>query len=111
MKHITLAVLALVGTPAPALATDCKAKETQDWTDSYRNSTLLLPSDRFSRAANMLRGEMMVHTADILMRKGCLDEADELFRLALSRYDDPEFEGIRDQAKVGIDDVRAARRR
>ena len=53
----------------------------------------------------------MVHTADILMRKGCLDEADELFRLALSRYDDPEFEGIRDQAKVGIDDVRAARRR
>ena|SRR3990167_1752444 len=112
MKHIALAVLVLVSTPA--LAGACQIDKHQALIDTFQKDSPARPETvgrRFALMANELSAEMTLHAADLLLRDECLDAADEMYRLVLSRYTEPELAGVRDQAKVGIDDVRAARRR
>ena len=47
--------------------------------------------------------------ADEALRRGCLDDADRVYRNLVAFYTGGAYAGIRDRAKLGIDDVRAAR--
>lgn len=47
--------------------------------------------------------------ADEALRRGCLDDADRVYRSLVAFYTGGAYAGIRDRAKLGIDDVRAAR--
>lgn len=44
-----------------------------------------------------------------LLKAGCLDGANQVYRRMLTSYAASTFEVVREEAKVGIDDVRAAR--
>ena len=48
--------------------------------------------------------------ADAALAKGCLDDADKMYRSLISLYVGAAYSGIRDRAKLGIDDVRIAKR-
>lgn len=47
--------------------------------------------------------------ADEALRRGCLDDADGVYRNLVAFYTGGAYAGIRDRAKLGIDDVRSAR--
>lgn len=47
--------------------------------------------------------------ADAALQRGCLDDADAVYRSLVAFYTGGAYAGIRDRAKLGIDDVRAAR--
>lgn len=47
--------------------------------------------------------------ADTALGKGCLDTADSVYRSLINFYTGAAYSGIRDRARVGIDDVRAKR--
>lgn len=47
--------------------------------------------------------------ADGALKFGCLDTADQTYRRVITYYVGSAYAGIRDRAKLGIDDVRAAR--
>lgn len=49
--------------------------------------------------------------ADGALRNGCLDVADQAYRRIISFYTGSVYSGIRDRAKLGVDDVRAERGR
>jgi hypothetical protein len=49
--------------------------------------------------------------ADGALKNGCLDAADHAYRRIISYYTGSAYSGIRDRAKLGVDDVRAARGR
>lgn len=49
--------------------------------------------------------ETQFRLADGFFKKGCLDQADELYRDALIRWP-----AVRDRAQLGVDDVREAKR-
>jgi hypothetical protein len=47
--------------------------------------------------------------ADEALRRRCLDDADRVYRRLVAFYTGSAYAGIRDRAKLGIDDIRAAR--
>lgn len=47
--------------------------------------------------------------ADSALGKGCLDEAEATYRELVTFYVGSAYDGIRDRATIGIDDVRTAR--
>ncbi len=49
--------------------------------------------------------------ADGALKNGCLDAADQAYRRIISFYTGSAYSGIRDRAKLGVDDVRAGRGR
>ena len=52
---------------------------------------------------------MMKPRPDGALKSGCLDVADQAYRRIISYYTGSAYAGIRDRAKLGIDDVRSAR--
>jgi hypothetical protein len=86
-----------------------------------RNVANLDPSDPVfspSTRAELLRiqaGSIERHTslafalADAALKSGCLDTADQAYRRLVVFYTGANYAGIRDRAKLGIDDVRAVR--
>lgn len=54
--------------------------------------------------------EIAFSFADKARGKGCLDIADQQYRELIDMYVGSAYSGIRDRAKIGIDDVREARR-
>ncbi len=51
-------------------------------------------------------GYMRLQIADAALKSGCLDIANAQYRKVLSNYSSFRYIGLRDRAKVGIDDVR-----
>jgi hypothetical protein len=47
--------------------------------------------------------------ADAYLEKGCLDQADAIYRHVIDHYAGSSFTSARERARVGIDDVRARR--
>ena len=47
--------------------------------------------------------------ADEALKRGCLDEADNVYRGIIIFYTGAAYGGIRDRARLGVEDVRAAR--
>ena len=115
MKHIALAVLVLVSTPA--LAGACQIDKHQPMIDvanmrSPKQTTYTTASGSYlDYKVREGQARFDLHVADGLLADGCLDEAEHFYRVVLTEYDDPSLQGARDRAKVGIDDVRAAKRR
>ena len=70
---------------------------------------------RMKSAASLERQARDRHTAlafsyaDAALRKNCLDEADRAYRDLVHFYVGGAYGGIRDRARVGIDDVRVRR--
>jgi len=56
------------------------------------------------------RWEVQFGLADAAKSKRCLDLADGLYRELINVYVGSAYSGIRDRARLGIDDVRAARK-
>ncbi len=56
------------------------------------------------------RWEVQFGLADAAKSKGCLDLADGLYRELVTVYVGSAYSGVRDRARLGIDDVRAARK-
>lgn len=54
--------------------------------------------------------EMMFGLADLALKKNQLDITDEYYRQIIIYFSGPAVGGIRDRAKLGVEDVRAARR-
>ena len=52
-------------------------------------------------------GRLRLEQADGFLAAGCKPQADRLYRFVLSSFSAPAFEGLRQRAQVGIDDVRA----
>ncbi|MEQ1543511.1 hypothetical protein [Methyloglobulus sp.] len=53
--------------------------------------------------------ELAFGYADVALKKGCLDDADNVYRGLISFYVGDAYSGIRDRAKLGIDDIRSMR--
>jgi hypothetical protein len=72
------------------------------------------PSTRVE-IARIQAGSIERHTslafglADAALESGCLDVADQAYRRIITYYTGSAYAGLRDRAKLGIDDVRAAR--
>ena len=49
--------------------------------------------------------------ADKALKKGCFDIADKQYRQVMSIYSGSSYSALRDRAKIGIEDIRDARRR
>ena len=47
--------------------------------------------------------------ADEALARGCLDEADRVYRQLMSFYVGAAYSGVRDRARLGVEDVRARR--
>jgi hypothetical protein len=70
-----------------------------------------LPSGfyHFENEAHQRHTALAFGYADEGLKKGCLDDADKVYRELISFYTGSAYDGIRDRAKLGIDDVRVAR--
>ncbi|MCI0365521.1 MAG: hypothetical protein L0Y44_16725 [Phycisphaerales bacterium] len=62
-----------------------------------------------ARTARERHTEIAFRFADVSLKRGCLDEADRTYRRLVEFYIGAAYSGIRDRARLGIDDVRAAR--
>lgn len=65
---------------------------------------------RYQREASERHTSLTFGFADAALAKGCLDDADKMYRSLISLYVGAAYSGIRDRAKLGIDDVRIAKR-
>lgn len=65
----------------------------------------------YEETARQRHVELAFDYASTALDKGCLDAADDTYRRLISFYVGSAYSGIRDRARIGIDDVRAARRR
>ena len=52
-------------------------------------------------------GRLRLEQADGFLAAGCSLQANTLYRFVLSNFSSPAFEGLRQRAQVGVDDVRA----
>ena len=55
-------------------------------------------------------GKLRLEMADGYLAAGCLPQADRLYRFVLANFSSPNFNGLRQRAQIGIDDVRSQRR-
>lgn len=55
----------------------------------------------------MEAGRLRLEQADGFLAAECDPQADRLYRFVLSSFSSPAFEGLRQRAQVGVDDVRA----
>lgn len=55
---------------------------------------------------NSFLGYMRLQIADAALKSGCLDIANEQYRQVLNNYSSLRYLGLRDRAKVGIEDAR-----
>ena len=62
-----------------------------------------------ARQARDRHTDLSFRYADAALHKGCLDQADRVYRDLIHFYVGGAYSGIRDRARVGIDDVRARR--
>ena len=62
----------------------------------------------YERQARDMHTNLSFAFADEALRRGCLDDADRVYRGLVAFYTGGAYAGIRDRAKLGIDDVRAA---
>jgi hypothetical protein len=53
--------------------------------------------------------ETQFQLAGALLRRGCLDDADTIYRGMQAAYAAPWFNAVRQRAVIGVDDVRVAR--
>ena len=80
--------------------------------EELRVLTLRFSEPRFYRFSQDMRAK---HTstsfdfAEAAIEKGQLDDADQVYRGLIAFYSGASYSGIRDRARLGIDDVRAAR--
>jgi hypothetical protein len=63
----------------------------------------------YEREARDRHTQLSFAFADEALRRGCLDDADQVYRNLVAFYTGNVYAGIRDRAKLGIDDVRARR--
>ena len=63
----------------------------------------------YEREARDRHTDLAFSYADTALRKNCLDEADRAYRGLVHFYIGSAYGGIRDRARIGIDDVRARR--
>ena len=61
------------------------------------------------REARDRHTDLSFRYADAALHKNCLDQADQVYRDLIHFYVGGAYSGIRDRARVGIDDVRARR--
>lgn len=96
----------------------CQTKEIDLRVDSLRTSFVntrnlerelgepeLINSDEYRQ----FHTDLSFRLADKALALGCLDTADSTYRGLIEFYVGNAYQGIRDRAKVGIDDVRAKR--
>ncbi len=50
-------------------------------------------------------GKLRLEQADGFLAAGCNPQADNLYRFVLANFSSPSFEGLRQRAQVGIEDV------
>ena len=62
-----------------------------------------------ARQARDRHTDLSFRYADAALQKSCLDQADRVYRDLIHFYVGGAYSGIRDRARVGIDDVRARR--
>ena len=63
----------------------------------------------YEREARDRHTDLAFRYADTALSKNCLDEADRAYRDLIHFYVGGAYGGIRDRARIGIDDVRARR--
>jgi hypothetical protein len=94
-----------------------------DCTGSNANTVKLKIEQIASKAASSTYSDQYIDTSEVLkkhtelsfkyaeeaFKKGCLDEADNAYRDIIKFYIGEAYSGIRDRAKLGIDDIRALR--
>ena len=64
---------------------------------------------KYEREARERHTSLAFGFADAALTKRCLDDADQVYRGLISLYIGAAYAGIRDRAKLGIDDVRVAK--
>jgi hypothetical protein len=86
-----------------------------DRASTFRDSAEVSPAarERYSEADEVgtpLAVASYLDLADAYLLGKCLDEADAIYRLVIRKYPGTAYEGLRERALLGVDDVRAARR-
>jgi hypothetical protein len=69
---------------------------------SARERVLLMPAFK-------AEAETILALADAYLAKGCLDDADRVYRSIIKRFTGGVYEAVRQRAMIGVDDVRANR--
>lgn len=97
-------------------STDCENLHSHDVLDriaKLREDVSLFHSVRsfpqYEQEARDRHTELSFAFADEALRHGCLDTADAVYRDVFTFYVGATYAGIRDRAKLGIEDVRARR--
>jgi hypothetical protein len=67
------------------------------------------PVSNYESVARQRHTSLAFDFAEAALKKGCLDEADGMYRHLFEFYVGAAWSGIRDRAKLGIEDVRARR--
>ena len=102
------------GSDAETIETDLeeigKSAQTFRISTHLNNSPGALHYRPYAVGATNRHTSLAFDYADQAIKKGCLDQADQVCRGLLEAYSYPEDASIRDRAKVCIDDVRSARR-
>jgi hypothetical protein len=78
------------------------------------DASALAQANESANAATSLKREILAARfiiADSSLAAGCLDIADEAYKKIIISYSSSEEAGIRDRAKVGIDEIRDKRMR
>ncbi len=63
----------------------------------------------YAREAKVRHQNLAFGYADAALGKNCLNTADRVYRSLITLYIGTAYAGIRDRARIGIDDVRAKR--
>lgn len=64
----------------------------------------------YTRKIKLQHQNLSFEFADSALKKGCLDDANIVYRDIVNMYVGQAYGGIRDRARLGIDDVRAAKK-
>ena len=64
---------------------------------------------QYERKARQWHTDLTFRFANHAVENGCLDHADQVYRRLIEFYAGPAYSGIRDRARLGIEDVRAAK--
>lgn len=89
----------------PVLAKITELEEdARDWT-----SLSSVGLRRYAAEARERHAALAFAFAEEALNRGCLDDADRVYRRLIEFYVGAGYSGIRDRARVGVEDVRSAR--
>jgi len=64
---------------------------------------------QYENEASQMHTDLAFTFANLAMKNGCLDDADQVYRRLIAFYVWSAYSGIRDRARLGIEDIRVAK--